>query len=119
LPPVPAAAYRSIGAGPYPQPSHADRGRNPARPRVTETISACPQVGEQAETDSRIVFDFSARFSYLCPPPPPDEPCPPEALPADDAALVPEETELAEEETELVEVDIAPEYPDEVCDMPL
>jgi hypothetical protein len=32
--------------------------------------------------------------------------------------LVPDETAAVEEETELVEVDIAPEYPLEVCDIP-
>jgi hypothetical protein len=53
----------------------------------------------------------------LCPPPP-DEPCPLEALPADEEALVPDETAAVEEETELVEVDMAPEYPAEVCDIP-
>jgi hypothetical protein len=53
----------------------------------------------------------------LCPPPPP-EPCPLEALPAEEEALVPDETAAVEEETELVEVAMAPEYPDEVCDIP-
>jgi hypothetical protein len=54
----------------------------------------------------------------LCPPPP-LAPCPLEALPADEETLVPEETAAVEEETELVLVDIAPEYPLEVCDIPV
>ena len=57
------------------------------------------------------------RIAYLCPPPPP-EPFPLDALPAEEEALVPDETDAVEEETELVEVDMAPEYPEEVCDIP-
>ena len=32
--------------------------------------------------------------------------------------LVPEETAAVDEDTELVDVAIAPEYPDDVCDIP-
>jgi hypothetical protein len=76
-----------------------------------KTTTARPPVG-----DGPFSADATQSPSYLWPPP--AEPCPLEALPADEDVLVPDETAAVEEETELEEVDIAPEYPAELCDIP-
>jgi hypothetical protein len=52
-------------------------------------------------------------------PPPPDAPWPLEALLAAEEVLVPDETAAVDDDTELLGADMAPEYPLDVCAIPL